>query len=67
MKANPPPIPIKNKRGRVKQTPGRNLLVELMDHKAFVLAFMYDFNVPFDNNLAEPSVSIIMRQLTPII
>jgi transposase len=51
MKANPPPIPIKNKRGRVKQTPSRNLLVELRDHKAYVLAFMYDFNVPFDNNL----------------
>ena len=38
---------------RPTQTGRRNLLDRLHKHKAGVLAFMYDFHIPFDNNLVE--------------
>jgi transposase len=45
----PPP---KGRRGRLKRTKPRNLLVRLKKYRTETLNFLFDFNIDFDNNQA---------------
>lgn len=55
-KEEPPPVKTPGKRGRYKRTKGRNLVERLMREEKAVMAFAFNKEVPFTNNLAERDI-----------
>ncbi len=60
--ANPPPARRSHQRGRLKQSPVRNLLERLWLGQPQVLAFLDDLTIPFDNNQAERDLRMLKTQ-----
>lgn len=64
LRANPPPPDgwPQGSRGRPKKTKPRNLAERFELRRNAVLAFVFDFKVPFDNNLAERDIRMLKVQ-----
>jgi transposase len=59
LKENPFKPPNQRTAGRPKKTPARNLLERLENYAADILRFLFDFNVPFDNNFSESDIRMM--------
>jgi len=55
-KSESPPKKVPGKRGKYKRTKGRNLVERLIREKDAILAFAFNREVPFTNNLAERDI-----------
>ena len=55
-KEEPPHVKTAGRKGRYKRTQGRNLVERLIREKDAVLAFAFNKEVPFTNNLAERDI-----------
>ena len=64
LRANPPPLDgwPQGERGRPKKPKARNLAERFATYEQQVLAFVYDFKVPFDNNLVERDLRMLKVQ-----
>lgn len=64
MRANPPPTRADSpgKRGRLKRSKARNLVERLDKLQQETLRYLHDFQVPFDNNLAERDIRMMRVQ-----
>jgi len=64
MKANPPPVrgDDPGRRGRLKRSKARNLVERLARLRKETLRYLTDFQVPFDNNLAERDIRMMRLQ-----
>lgn len=64
LRVNSPPAEgwPRGKRGRPRKPKALNLAERLALHQRAVLAFVYDFNVPFDNNQAERDIRMLKVQ-----
>jgi uncharacterized coiled-coil protein SlyX len=60
--SKPPPERPPGRKGRLKQSPARNLLERLWMGQHRVLAFLDDLTIPFDNNRAEQDLRMLKVQ-----
>ena len=57
------PVPVCEKTGKPKKNAAHRLLARLEKYDIETLSFIYDFDIPFDNNLAERDIRMVkLRQ-----